>query len=149
VKVTTIKAVEALLFRLPFDFAVNHSNRENMNISFKKIISSHLILAIILFCSMSDARASVKVTPVAISNQLTGKVSETDQAGKTTEYEYDELGRLIAVTDALGSETRYAYDEVGNKIEQTDPNGNLTIWDYDNQGHVIAQHKKGDVKKGT
>ena len=64
------------------------------------------------------------------------KIAETDPAGITTTFEYDEFSRLEAVIDALGAVTRYSYDEVGSKLTQTDPNGNTTTWAYDDLGRV-------------
>jgi RHS repeat-associated protein len=67
------------------------------------------------------------------------KLSETDQAGNTTYYEYDDNGNLIKVSDSLGNKTHYSYDELGNKTSQTDPNGNITRFEYDNLGR-LAKH---------
>ncbi len=60
--------------------------------------------------------------------------SMTDRSGRTTVYENDAFGRLVAVTDALGRVTRFEYDEVGWLIAQTDANGRTTRFEYDNMG---------------
>ena len=53
--------------------------------------------------------------------------SKTDQAGKVTQYGYNDLGRLTSV--ALSPDggktqfvTSYGYDELGNRSTQTDAN---------------------------
>ncbi len=67
------------------------------------------------------------------------KISETDQAGATTVFDYDALGRLIQVTDALGGETVYTYDAVGNRLTQTDANGHTTSFTYDGSGRILSR----------
>ena len=67
------------------------------------------------------------------------KTAETDQAGNTTLFDYDALGRLTRVTDAMGGETTYAYDAVGNKLSQTDANGNATGFTYDAMGRILTR----------
>ncbi len=85
------------------------------------------------------------------------KIAETDEAGRSTRYAYDALGRLIAVVlpnpqtganpplvngqspDAGTLTTTYAYDEVGNKIRQTDAEGRVTRWEYDAMGRETAR----------
>ena len=85
------------------------------------------------------------------------KTAEIDEAGRTTRYAYDQLGRLVAVVlpdpvtgdnpplvngDSPSSTTlvtRYGYDEVGNKTTQTDAEGRVTRWDYDAMGRETAR----------
>lgn len=51
--------------------------------------------------------------------------------GNHTQYEYDNLNRLIKKIDAEGGETTYSYDANGNRLSLTDPVGNTTAWEYD------------------
>ena len=63
--------------------------------------------------------------------------SKTDQAGKITQYGYDNVGRLTSVTQFLNGlplVTSYGYDEVGNRISQTDANTHTTLYSYDKLG---------------
>ncbi len=58
----------------------------------------------------------------------------SDANGKTTQFGYDNLGRLTTVTDALNQVTSYGYDEVGNRLTQTDANNHTTSYQYDQRG---------------
>jgi YD repeat-containing protein len=69
------------------------------------------------------------------------KISETDQAGHATTFQYDDCGRLERVTDAMGGTTSHQYDEVGNVIARTDARGNtveITIKGVNASGGVGA-----------
>lgn len=48
------------------------------------------------------------------------KISETDQAGKVTAFEYNVKGSITKVIDSMGSETVFEYDGFDNLIAQTD-----------------------------
>ncbi|MEO1211793.1 MAG: RHS repeat-associated core domain-containing protein, partial [Cyanobacteria bacterium J06638_20] len=64
--------------------------------------------------------------------------SVTDQAGKVTEYLYDNVGRLAGVRDAMGFLTQYRYDEVGRLVAAEDAEGNITEYEYDQVGRRTA-----------
>jgi RHS repeat-associated protein len=66
-----------------------------------------------------------------------------DQAGHTTQYAYDTLGRLASVTDALSHVTQFGYDVLGEKTSQTDANGHLTYFAYDNRGRLVSKMLPG------
>lgn len=59
----------------------------------------------------------------------------TDPLGRVTDYEYDNVGRLISITVALGTTdeaiTRFEYDSAGNQTAVIDENGNRTEFAYD------------------
>ena len=59
-----------------------------------------------------------------------GNVISMSQGEQITTYEYDLLGRLVAMTTPDGSVTTYAYDALGNLISETDPLGNTTTFAY-------------------
>jgi RHS repeat-associated protein/uncharacterized repeat protein (TIGR01451 family) len=59
------------------------------------------------------------------------RISVTDPRNHTTQYEYDELNRVITVTNPLSGETVYEYDEAGNRITVTDAEGQVTDYEYD------------------
>ena len=66
-------------------------------------------------------------------------VTESDQ---TTEYEYDELYRLISETviksDGSVSKYSYTYDKVGNRLTKT-VDGVLTEYTYNNLNQLVAE----------
>ncbi len=77
------------------------------------------------------------------------KVAETDQAGVTTGYGHDALGRLHYVTNAVDTAdeaiTRYEYDELGNETQQFDANQwgagtpKATVFEYDFLGRRVKR----------
>ena len=105
----------------------------------------------------SDPTAAEPDHTVLTAYDAVGNVtSVTDQLGRTTDYEYDALGRLTKETlpdpdDLEGTNrpvTSYEYDALGNLIAVTDALGNVlgatgghtTYYRYDNLGrqtHVI------------
>ncbi len=69
---------------------------------------------------------------------LSRKTSQTDQSGRTTQYEYNAVGNLIAVIDPIGQRTEYGYER-GNKNSQIDAGGRTTTWAYDNLGRQTSR----------
>jgi RHS repeat-associated protein len=65
----------------------------------------------------------------------------TDPTGRTTDYVYDDLDRLLSVTLAEGTAdeatTEYAYDEAGNLFSVTDALGRTTYFVYDALGRAV------------
>ena len=76
-------------------------------------------------------------------NALGDVLTTTDQMGRTTTYQYDNLGRKVEELDPTaysvvnGTETltqattTYTYDRNGNVLSTTDPDGNTTWTTYD------------------
>jgi RHS repeat-associated protein len=64
--------------------------------------------------------------------------TSTDQGGRATITEADELGRLVRSTDVRGFVTTYVYDLVGNRLSQTGADGAVTTWTYDNENRVVT-----------
>jgi RHS repeat-associated protein len=84
-----------------------------------------------------------------IFNNVGQKVGETDQAGLTTDYDYDESGRLTGVKkpqvyDAEGGTNaqptwQYVYDTYGRLFVTVDPKGRTTTNGYDAVGRQILR----------
>jgi len=58
----------------------------------------------------------------------------------TVSWQYDELGRVIAVTQPVGSQSKtitYAYDAVGRRMRMTDSEGLVTSYSYDAAGRLV------------
>ncbi|MDH3976669.1 MAG: hypothetical protein OEV42_20590, partial [Deltaproteobacteria bacterium] len=58
-------------------------------------------------------------------------ISQTDEEGKVTTFEYDKQNRRTKVIQPGGIETGYAYDKSGNVTSLTDPLGRITATAYD------------------
>jgi YD repeat-containing protein len=56
----------------------------------------------------------------------------------TTQYGYDDDGRLVRVTDPDGETTSYSYDADGNLQQVMYPNGTLTEYGYDTFNRVVS-----------
>ena len=70
------------------------------------------------------------------------KLSQTDKAGKLTQYGYDGQGHLTGVTlvSSSGNQTEaYTYDNLGNMLSQTDANGHKTTFTYDNMNRRTSR----------
>jgi RHS repeat-associated protein len=82
--------------------------------------------------SMPEPNPTYNFEKVMEYNANTLLTRETDQRGKSTSYEYDELGRMIKVTAPLNLISYYNYDA----------NGNLQWKRYKVQGaFAIARHE--------
>jgi len=58
----------------------------------------------------------------------------------TTQYDYDEVGKLIGVTDALEGHYSFVYDATRNLVAKQDANGHLSTFEYDELGRRTAEH---------
>ena len=72
--------------------------------------------------------------------QLPARVTE---AGRTTEFAYDELGRRLSqtITDTATGERRtwrWTYDANGKVLTRTDPGERQWTFEYDSRGNRIA-----------
>ncbi len=65
-------------------------------------------------------------------------VAEVDPSGAETRYELDARGQIVGVLNANGGITRRAYSEQGQLIQYTDCSGNITRYTYDANGLLIA-----------
>lgn len=99
-----------------------------------------------------DAIRLVEVGPVTQTDyDCNGNlVRVTDPLNHVTQYEYDDLNRLIARTDPdpdgagttyTSSVTLYAYNAVGWLTSLTDPEGNVTFYQYDALGRRTKEVK--------
>ena len=68
---------------------------------------------------------------------LTGRTtSETNRLGHATQFQHDNLGRLIKTADAEAGETTYSYDDEGNRLSKTNIATGAFVeytWDHRNR----------------
>ncbi len=64
-------------------------------------------------------------------------LSQTDVGDRTTAYEYDPLGRRVAVIDALGNKTRYEFDAENRIKREVSPLGHVSEFSYDVSGRLV------------
>ena len=57
-------------------------------------------------------------------------LSKTDQNGRSINYTYDCMGRILTVSGSAGQEKSYTYDAMGNVTSATDADGNVTKYAY-------------------
>jgi len=110
-----------------------------------------------------DTGVKSVLTPSGLTNftyaPATSKTFVTDPGGKQWIYEYDGLGRTIAMvdpeshtvsrtfdedgnvasfTDGNGTTWNYQYDSSGRLTRETDPLGNASIFAYDGAGRLVT-----------
>ncbi len=85
-----------------------------------------------------ETRRTAKATSLAYDYDGEGnRISVLTPKGQTTEFDYDELGKLTRVTQpspgggAPQPVTLHAYDENRNRTRQTDANGHVVAMEYD------------------
>ncbi len=112
--------------------------------------------------SVTHGYNSTTTTPTTtyyLYDKANRKTSETDAYGTpnavTTNYNYDNDGRLTAISGPAGNFT-YAYDDAGNRTSQTDGRGNTTQFHYDARKRLIetdypatAEYPEGTSVKNT
>ncbi|MHC4976635.1 MAG: DUF6531 domain-containing protein, partial [Planctomycetota bacterium] len=57
--------------------------------------------------------------------------------GFETEYEFDDLDRLIKIIDGWNNTTEYDYDSRGNRVRELDADGNETTYEYDSMDRRV------------
>lgn len=78
--------------------------------------------------------ASRTVSTVQNYDSIGNLVSEKDGNGNTTQYQYDNLGRVTKKTNPDGIYQTVSYDITANQVTVTDENGNITTQDYRSDG---------------
>jgi RHS repeat-associated protein len=58
---------------------------------------------------------------------------------RTTQFNYDALGRKISETDTFGNITYFSYDALNNQCERVNPEGSKTCTEYNGLNQVISE----------
>lgn len=69
-------------------------------------------------------------------DELGNKLSQTDAEGRTTQWEYDAMGRETARILPGGQREEKRYNAAGELVEHTDFNGATTRYEYDAAGRL-------------
>jgi len=72
-------------------------------------------------------------------------ITQTDALNRTTQWQYDNLGRVTKRILPLGQEETFTYDAVGNVLTKTYFNGQLIEFDY----NVNNKLTRKDYPDGT
>ncbi|MDF0668879.1 MAG: hypothetical protein P0119_22740 [Nitrospira sp.] len=67
------------------------------------------------------------------------RTSMTDAASNTTEFEYDEVNRVVTITLPATTTQTFTYDAVGNKLAFTNENDETTTFTYDDVNRLETQ----------
>ncbi|RMH94052.1 hypothetical protein EBB59_02495, partial [Lysobacter pythonis] len=80
-------------------------------------------------------------SPVGVDTRTAGQLAQTLQSSgvRTTRYERDAVGRLVATIDALGNRESYRYDANGNEIGRTLKSGAIWSYAYDAAGRKTRE----------
>jgi len=77
------------------------------------------------------ANFETNVKTISTYDGLGRRTALTDGRGKTTQYGYDALDRVILVTDPLNQPTHSSYDGRGNRIQIVNPKSEIVNLSYD------------------
>lgn len=81
------------------------------------------------------------------------RVSDTDPAGHTISYAFDEIGRLATTSSAIGGQvavTTYAYDVQDNVVSVKDPNALTTTYENHDMGwRLVATSPDSGITTNT
>ena len=80
--------------------------------------------------------SSTAITNTFDYDALGRKIAVTDGRGNTTFTVYNSLGLVSHTEDAASNRTTYAYDALGRRTEITDALGNVTHMQYDADGRM-------------
>ncbi|NCY01809.1 MAG: hypothetical protein EBX36_02600, partial [Planctomycetia bacterium] len=69
----------------------------------------------------------------------TGPAAAAGTARPVTRFAYDAAGQRTSVTDPLGGVTGFAYDPLGRRTRVTDASGNVTRYAYDRRDKLVAE----------
>ena len=75
---------------------------------------------------------------------------ESEYAGESESFTYDERNLLTSYTDKKGNTTTYKYDKKGNLTSCIHPDGEVEGMDYDENGNVSVYYKnKEEIERYT
>jgi RHS repeat-associated protein len=67
-----------------------------------------------------------------------GRLQQTQQGTRMTQYQYNSVGLVSSVTDALNETTQFSYDVANNLYSQILPDGYKITYGYDRDGNLTS-----------
>ena len=90
---------------------------------------------VITTAAVKDADGvSQNISTVQAYDSFGNLISERDGNGNTTQYQYDNLGRVTKKINPDGTYQTVSYNIAANTVTVTDENGNITTQDYRSDG---------------
>lgn len=89
--------------------------------------------------TITPPAGGVSVTSyVDAAGRTASRVEGSSPSTATTQYGYDELGRVATITDPGGHVSSYGYDIAGRRVTSTDPDAGTTTTGYDDNGNPVT-----------
>lgn len=73
-----------------------------------------------------------------LKRDKTPRPQGSDSSGNTTWYSYDANGNLVSRTDANSATINYTYDAIGRPLTKSYPDGSTTTFTYDAKGNILT-----------
>jgi RHS repeat-associated protein len=83
------------------------------------------------------------LTPVTVTYNARGQVTETAQGTRSETLTYDSTRRIKTITDPLQRTTEFTYDPASRPDVQTLPDGREIDYDYDANGNLLRLRPPG------
>jgi len=94
--------------------------------------------------AVTDAKGHASTYKYDDADHITRVIGHDGDSKKSTNYLYDNGGRILSRTDPLGN-SRYTYDKNGRVIGIKDPLNRDTLYTYDAEGNLTQTTVPGDI----
>ncbi|MBX3590447.1 MAG: DUF2235 domain-containing protein [Burkholderiaceae bacterium] len=85
--------------------------------------------------------AEGRALPVALARAEPGRQTLVDAAGRSTEFLYDDLGRLVESRSAHAGSRRQRYDALGRLARIDHGDGSVDVRDHDLAGRIVRREQ--------
>ncbi|KJZ49626.1 RHS repeat domain-containing protein, partial [Pseudomonas marginalis] len=77
-------------------------------------------------------------------DDLGRKISQEDEHGALTQFEWNDVGRLVQIVLPSGDTRKYTYNPYGKITSERDELGNVTRYEYADGLHLISRRLNAD-----